>query len=261
VNHQSHCLFGTAAVTRWFSLTVWATLHGIAFGGWETLVSNYTPYHDGRPWPRVPVIAYVESTSNLWVHPSAPKKFPTLQEVADEDSDFATVVMRLPDGLVFKTYNDRVLGPYLAAVYSGDFNSDGVPDFMALKPGTGCGIAGEYAVVVFAFSEKPAGYRFTRVRAWGPGPHDLVVDPVTRNFRFMHTILRTGTGTDERYHSFWVHRFFQWDGGKFEEDPKLPPVWIQYLHRPNHEPTKLLTPALKAKAWTEDSGFEATIEW
>src|SRR4051812_13485961 len=79
----------------------------------ETLVADYAPFLNGHPWPRVPLIAYVESTSNIWVHPSDPKRFPTIQDIREADSDFTTVVIRFPDGTVYKTYNDAVLGPYL----------------------------------------------------------------------------------------------------------------------------------------------------
>jgi hypothetical protein len=206
------------------------------------------------------VIAYVESTSNIWVHPSAPKRFPSIQEVHDPDSDFTTVVLRFPNGNVYKTYNDFVLGPYLAAVYSGDFNNDGVPDFVAIKPGSGCGLAGEYCTGVFAFSEG-ANFRFTRVTMMGLGPHDLVLDPKTRSFRLIHTSFRQGQSLDGRFHSFWVHRFYKWDGGSFQLDTDLEPIWVQYLQRPNHDPTKLLTPALKMKAWSDDPESEVRIEW
>ena len=229
---------------------------------YETLVSNYLPYLDGRPWPRVPVIAYVETSSNIWVHPSAPKKFPTIQEVGDEESDFTTVVIRLPDGSKLKTYNAPVLGPYLAAVYCGDFNGDGVLDFMAIKPGSGCGIAGEYCIGVFAFSQGTNNqYQFTRIWTMGLGPQSLVLDPKTKSFRLIHTSLRSAMSTDRRYHSFWVHRFYKWDNGNLTLDSDLPPVWVQYLYRPNHEATKLLSPQLKAKAWAEDSESERQIEW
>jgi hypothetical protein len=153
-----------------------------------------------------------------------------------------------------------VLGPYLAAVYSGDFNNDGIPDFMAIKPGSGCGLAGEYCIGVFAFSEG-TNYRFTRVTMMGLGPHNLVLDPKTKSFRLIHTAFRQGPSLDGRFHSFWVHRFYKWEDGMFQRDLNIAPVWIQYLHRPNHEPTKLLTTALKRKAWIEDSESEARIEW
>jgi hypothetical protein len=225
-----------------------------------TFLSNYSPFSNGRPWPKFSVTSYIESRSNIWVHPVSPTNFPTVQEVSEEDSDFATVILRLPDGSTFKTYNSLVLGPYLAGVCSGDFNKDGAPDFLAIKPGSGCGIAGEYCTGVFAFSGTN-GYRFTRIRTMGLGPHGLVVDPATRSFRLMHTALRSVMSLDGRYHSYWVHRFFQWDGYSFREDPNLSPVWIQYLFRPNHKPTMLLTPDLKAKAWAEDSESDSNIEW
>ncbi len=221
----------------------------------ETLVADYMPYLNGKPWPCVPVIAYVESTSNTWVHPTDPKHFPTLQEISDPDSDFTTVVLKLLDGTVYKTYNDFVLGPYLAAVYMGDFNNDGRPDFMAIKPGAGNGLAGEYCTGVFAFSDGD-NYRFTRIRTMGLEPEDLVLDPVTKQFRLIHTSFRQGMSVDGKDHSFWVHRFFQWDGLDFREDSSLQPIWIQYLNRANHVPTELLTPALKEKAWME--GPEST---
>jgi hypothetical protein len=64
----------------------------------ETLIVDYMPFLDGHPWPCVPLVAYVETKSNIWIHPSDPKHFPTIREVADKDSDFATVVLQLTDG-------------------------------------------------------------------------------------------------------------------------------------------------------------------
>jgi len=224
----------------------------------ETLVADYMPSLNGHSWPQMPVITYVESVSNIWVHPSSPKKFPMIQEIHEENSDFTTIVMRFPDGSTFKTCNAFVLGPYLSAVYSGDFNNDGIPDFLFIKPTSGCGIAGEQYVGVFAFSEGK-NYRFARINIWGLGPQNLVLDPKTKNFRFIHTTFKQGLCSDGQYHNFWVHRVFQWNGVAFQMDKSFPPTWIQYLNRPNHEPTKLLTPELKMKIWMEDS--ESTIEW
>src|SRR6185437_3322648 len=45
----------------------------------ETLVANYMPSLNGKIWPQWSVIAYVENGSNLWIHPSDPKHFPTVQ--------------------------------------------------------------------------------------------------------------------------------------------------------------------------------------
>ncbi|HSY43576.1 MAG TPA: hypothetical protein VK811_06660 [Candidatus Acidoferrum sp.] len=225
----------------------------------ETLVSSYAPYLNGKPWPRWPVIAYVETTSNIWVHPTDPKHFPTMQEICEPDSDFDTVILRLPDGTIYKTYDDPVMGPGLEAVYMGDFNSDGKPDFMALKGGGGCGLAGEYCTGIFAFSDQ-GSYWLTRVRTMDLSPEDLVIEPATKQFRLVHTSFRSALAIDGQYHSFWVHRFFIWNGTGFREDPAITPIWIQYLYRSNHEPTKLLTPDLKQKAWDEDSDFN-DIEW
>ncbi|HXB61110.1 MAG TPA: hypothetical protein VNU95_16175 [Candidatus Acidoferrales bacterium] len=243
------CLF----ILIFLTVRVWAQTN-------ETIVADYTPYLNGKPWPQVPVIAYVEKASNLWVHPTDPSHFPTIQETSDPDADFTTIILRLPDGTVYKTYNAFVLGPYLSAVYSGDFNHDGKPDFMAIKPGAGNGLAGECCFGIFAFSNQ-GSYSFTRINTMGLGPHDLVLDPATKEFRLIHTSFRQGLATDGTYHSFWVHRFFEWDGQNFREDSNLPPIWIQYLNRPNHQPTKLLTPELKAKAWDDDPESKAQIEW
>ena len=68
----------------------------------DSEIRTYLPYLNGRPWPQVPTTKYVETVSNIWVHPTAPKKYPTVQEIADDDSDFATVIIRLPDGSVYK---------------------------------------------------------------------------------------------------------------------------------------------------------------
>jgi len=184
----------------------------------ETLVAGYMPYLQGKPWPRVTVTAYIENASNTWVHPTASKKSPTLQETFETNSDFTTIVLRLPDGRVFKTYNDFVLGPGLGAVYSGDFNGDDIPDFMAIKPGSGCGLAGEYCTGVFAFSDD-RDYRFTRIKTMGLGPHSLLFDPQTKSFRLVQTSYRTAKSSDGQYHSFWVHRFFKWEDGSFRSDP------------------------------------------
>ncbi len=226
----------------------------------ETLVADYMPFLNSQPWPLFPVVAYVETSSNVWIHPTDPKHFPTIEEVFDTNADFTTVVLRMPDGTVYKTYNNFVLGPYLSAVYMGDFNQDGVPDFMAIKPGSGCGLAGENCTGVFAFSEN-GNYQFTRVSTMGLGPHDLVRDPKTGSFRFIHTSFRQGESLDGQIHSFWVHRFYRWEYGSFRTNPDLPPVWIQYLYRPNHEVTKLLTPELKTKIWADDPESEAQFEW
>lgn len=225
----------------------------------ETLVLDYTPYLNGKPWPRWPVIAYVETASNIWVHPTDPKKFPTMQEICEPDSDFDTVILRLPDGTAYKTYDDPVIGPGLDAVYMGDFNNDGKPDFMAIKGGGGCGLAGENCTGIFAFSDGN-DYRLTRIRTMDLSPEDLVIDPTTKQFRLIHTSFRAGKATDGRHHSFWVHRFFIWNGVVFQDDTALSPLWIQYLYRSNHESTKLLTPELKQRAWNEDRDFN-DIEW
>ena len=105
-------------MSRFLCLIVLAFLESQVRGGTnETLVADYAPFLNGKPWPRVSVIKYAESTLNIWVHPSGPKHFPSIQEVRDPDSDFTTLVIRFPDGRAFKTYDDPVLGPYLAAVY------------------------------------------------------------------------------------------------------------------------------------------------
>lgn len=89
---------------------------------------------------------------------------------------------------------------------------------------------------------------------------DLVIDPATKQFRLVQTSFRGATSIDGRNHSFWVHRFYTWNGSSFITDSTLPPVWIMYLYRPNHEPTKMLTPELKQKAWVEDPESD-NIEW
>ena len=234
-----------------------AQIHAATY---ESFVADYAPFRNGDPWPQVPLIAYTEGTSNVWVHPSAPTRFATVREVHDADADFTTVVIRFPNDRVLKTHNAMVLGPYLAAVYTGDLNKDNIPDFIAIKPGSGCGLAAEYGTAVFAFSQGP-DYRFTRVTAMGLGPHALVLDPKTSSFRFIHTSFRQAQSLDGRVHSFWVHRFYRWEDGRFAQDANLEPVWIQYLNRPNHELTKLLNSRLRAEAWQKDPESQAGIEW
>ena len=236
-------------------------LHGEALAeAFGDRVADYAPYLNGQPWPKLPVVTYNESKSNIWAHPTSGQSSPTIRIDQDSEADFSTIILRCSNGRVFKTYCDSAPSPFSVEVYSGDFNNDGVPDFMLVKPGSGCGLAAEYSTGVFAFSEGDT-YRFTRVRAMGLGVHSLAIDPQTRSFRLIQSSFRTAMSSDNRYHSFWVHRFFEWNGVGFCSDSKLSPIWIQYLNRPNHEPTKLLTPKLKAEAWTENSDFESSIEW
>ena len=193
--------------------------------------------------------------------PHRPKHFPTIEEICEPNSDFATVILRLPDGTSYKTYNEITPVSEFSEVYLGDFNGDGKPDLMAVKYSGGCGLAAEYCTGVFAFSDgTESNYQFTRIRSMDLSPSSLVIDPATRQFRLVQTSFRQGLATDGRYHSFWVHRFFIWTGNAFIPDTSLPPVWIQYLERSNHEPTKLLTPALEQKVWDEDPDSD-NIEW
>jgi len=231
---------------------------GESFGDF---MENYLPYLNGKPWPKFKVLKYIDNGQGVWVHPSDPKNFPTLEERhTDDNNDFATVVLRLHDGRSFKTYNDLVLGPYLAEVYSGDFNNDGIPDFVAIKPGSGNGLAAVYCIGVFAFSEGD-GYRFTRLWTMGLGPSSLVIDPQSKTFRLIHTEFRQSGGTDKKVHSFFVHRFYKWEWGSFRLDSNISPMWIQFLEKPNHETTRLLTPSLKEKAWNEYNKDIFSIEW
>ena len=251
---------GCTARLLWALLMVLAGATGLGAATNEWITADYSPFLNGKPWPRFPIVAYVEGASNVWFHPSAPKAYPTVTEIHEADADYATVVIKFPDGKIFKTFNELVLGPYLSAVYCGDFNSDGRLDFVAVKPGSGCGLAAEYCTGVFAFSDD-SDYRFTRITTMGLGPHHLVLDPGTKTFRLIHASFRQDESTDGRTHSFWVHRFYKWDDLRFQRDETFPAIWIQYLNRPNHEPTKLLTARLKARAWAEDSESEPRIDW
>ena len=166
----------------WPLLMVLVNATGLGAATNEWIAADYSPFLNGKPWPRFPVVAYIEGASNVWVHPSAPKAYPTVTEIHEPDSDFTTVLIQFPDGRRFKTYNNPVLGPYLSAVYCADFNGDGKPDFVAVKPGSGCGLAADYCTGVFAFSHDD-DYCFTRITTMGLGPHDLVIDPQTKTFR------------------------------------------------------------------------------
>jgi hypothetical protein len=220
-------------------------------------LSDYAPFLNGRPWPQVPLVIYT-NISHTWMSPRNPQSSPIVSLSHPDDSEFITIVLQLSDGRTFKTNcNFSYAGE---AVYSGDFNADGIPDFLVVKNDGGCGIAGEYCTGVFAFS-KGRNYSFTRITTMGLGTDNLVLDPATKSFRFIQTLLCGAECLDGKTHNFWVHRFYKWNGESFENDSKLPPIWIQYLERKNHEPTKLLTPKLKAKAWADFPEGKERIEW
>ena len=221
----------------------------------EKFLSGYEPLLDGHAWPRVAVVAYT-NVAGIWVNPAKSKDFPTIKRESVKDADFTILTLQCPDGRTFRTYCDAALCASAEEVYSGDFNGDGIPDFLMVKPGSGCGLAAEYCTGVFAFSNGK-DYQFTRIRTMGLGPHNLVLDPATKSFRLIHTSFLSAMSTDGRDHSYWVHQFYEWNGTSFRLDPKISPVWIQFLTRTNHEPTKLLAPEAKAKLWTQDT----SIEW
>jgi hypothetical protein len=253
-----------AYTTRWLwaFLVVMAGATGFAATN-ETITADFAPFLNGKPWPRFKIDTYVETESKVWVHPLASHRFPTVTEIHHQP-DSTTTVIQLPDGRRFETVNkftnEFMVWPFLSAVYCGDFNGDGKPDFVAIKPGSGCGLAAENCTGIFAFSDGN-GYRFTRISTMGLGPHDLVLDPETKSFRLIQTSFRQAQCSDGKTHSFWVHRFFKLGNSlRFERDDSLPTVWIQYLNRHNHEATKLLTKPLKAKAWAIDSESEPKID-
>src|SRR5437016_3611942 len=142
-----------------FLIMAFLLLHGLVKGQcFGSFLSDYAPLRDGRPWPRLPLVMYT-SASNIWVHPTSPLSSPTVELRYDDDSDFASLLLRFPDGRVFKTYCDAAPSPFQEEVYSGDLNGDGIPDVVMIKPGSGCGLAAEYCTGVFAFSEDKR-YRF-----------------------------------------------------------------------------------------------------
>ena len=235
---------------------LYETVRGQSFG---SFVAQYAPILNSNEWFHLPLVAYI-STSNIWHHPKTPGKAPTLALRRADDSDFTILILRSPQGRVFKTYCDSAPSPFSEEIYSGDFNGDSIPDFMVVKPGSGCGLAAEYCTGIFAFSEG-TDYRFTRIRTMGLGPHNLVLRRQDKTLRLIHTTFRSGKAKDGRYHSFWVHRFFEWNGVAFRQDDTRQPVWIQYLYRANRVPTRLLTPMLKASIWAEDKEADPGIEW
>src|SRR5882762_1359534 len=97
-----------SSLCSWSQEVTVTNLHSVSdtndFQPWPTLVADYAPYQHGQPWPSVPLVRYVEIDTNLniWGHPTLRTKFPTMQEVHDADADFATVILRLPNGQVYK---------------------------------------------------------------------------------------------------------------------------------------------------------------
>src|SRR5262245_9231753 len=108
-----------------------------------SFLSYYAPTLGSNAWPQLSVVSYT-NIAGAWVHPTKPKAFPTMKLEFAEDADFATVSLKCPDGRVYKTYCDTAPSPFAGEVYSGDFNGDGVPDYLMVKPGSGCGLAAEY---------------------------------------------------------------------------------------------------------------------
>jgi hypothetical protein len=223
---------------------------------WSSFLSGYAPQLNGRTWPQVPLVTYT-NISNTWMNPKIPHESPTVKLSHSENSEFTTIVLQLADGRTFETNCNFSYASEV--VYSGDFNKDTIPDVLVIKNNGGCVIAGQNCTGIFAFSEGK-NYRFARISSMGLGPHSLVLDPTTKDFRLMQTSLCGAYCLDGKPHNFWVHRFYKWNGKSFESAPNLPPIWIQYLNRTNHEPTKLLTPELKAKAWAKNSESEDITE-
>ncbi len=230
-----------------------ANAQAASFGDY---IAGYHPYLNGKPYSKIPVVAYVRQNEGKWVHPTEQTKHPTVELTVEKDSDFAVFVLKLPDGRIFKTHSPLILGPDIEELYYGDFNNDGTGDFMGIKPYGGCGLGAENCAGLFAFSEKK-DYFFVRVNTMGLGPDSLIIDPKTNKFRLIRTIFRQSAGTDNKIHSFFVHIFYKWEYSFFSPDPDMTPVWIQYLNKSNHEETKLLTQTLKEKAWY-GTGLEAT---
>src|ERR1041385_1946747 len=105
MNNPNRCIHVTARYgTILMTLIAIIALRTTIAATNETLLADYSPFLNGKPWPRFPITEYVEKSSNVWIHPISPERFATIREVQDADADFTTVVVEFPGGKRFKTY-------------------------------------------------------------------------------------------------------------------------------------------------------------
>lgn len=135
---------------------------------------------------------------------------------------------------------------------SAELNGDGVPDYILRYDPHGCGLAAIGQTVTLVLSGRH-GHRSHELYQFGFGPDSLVRFKPDGPLHWVVTdMVQPGAkvSQDGREHSFWVYRLFRIEGDSLKAEPvgfEGFPRWIQYLRRPNHAETTLVSKRQKRR--------------
>ena len=139
-------------------------------------------------------------------------------------------------------------------VWFADLNRDQCTDVVIRQESTGCGLYGYLSRLIVLLSTPTGDWNGYELETYLYDSRNLVVDPDTQGCMVITTHFFFDQGHDGRSHSFWMHSADLIDGGSIH--PAASAFWsgfpkcIQYTLHPNHQPTRLLSPAQLATAVT-----------
>jgi hypothetical protein len=129
---------------------------------------------------------------------------------------------------------------------STEINGDEIPDYILRYDPHGCGLAAIGQTVVLVLSGKN-GHRSHELYQLGFAHDSLVRFKPGGSWHWVVAeVVYPGAAAskDGREHSFWVYRLFRIEGDSLRAEPvgvEAFPKWIQYLLRPNHSETTLVS--------------------
>lgn len=135
---------------------------------------------------------------------------------------------------------------------SVELNGDGIPDYILRYDPHGNGLAAIGQEVALILSGG-TGHRSHRLHQFGFAENSLVQFHRDGPWHWVVCdLVRTDSkdSKDGREHSFWVYRLFRVVGDSLMAEPEGVegfPRWIQYLKRPNHRETSLLSSSQKRR--------------
>ena len=129
---------------------------------------------------------------------------------------------------------------------STEINGDQTPDYILRYDPHGCGLAaiGQSVILVLSSSN---GHRSHELYQFGFAHDSLVQFKPGGPWHWVVTETvypGAAASKDGRDHSFWVYRLFRIEGDSLKAEPvgvEGFPKWIQYLLRPNHSETTLVS--------------------